>query len=161
VWVAPGPVGAAGWKAPGPAATLSGGEVRAVEPGATATLSQDDLLALVAPIRYELRNDGAEPATALVAAGFPPGGPRRSTARPQLTSNPWPPGIARQELTDVAAARVPFGAVVAGIGRATLAPGARLVNLAAPGPVLLAVEDGSLDFAATVGEGWVRRGTDG
>ncbi len=152
----------AAWVAPG---GPGGGEVRAVAPGAAATLSGGDLLALVAPIRYDLRNDGAVPATVLVAAVFPPDAPRRATSRlpsAQTTAGtPWPPGVLAQSLTGAVVMEVPTGALVGGLGRATLAPGASLRGLAAPGPVLLAVEGGVLDFAGSAGAAWVRRGTDG
>jgi hypothetical protein len=143
----------------------AGGPPRVVAPGTTVDLSGGDLLALAAPIRYILRNDDAEPATALVAAVFAPNDPRRAGSNPPSTSaypgTPWPPGVSAEAKAGGVVTEVPGGAVVAGIGRATLAPGTRLGAFAAPGPVLLAVEGGTLDFVATEGAVWVSRGADG
>jgi hypothetical protein len=141
------------------------GRTRAVAPGATTTLSGGDLLALAAPIRYDLRNDGTEPATALVTAVFPPDLPARSrSSSPSFDGRhgpPWPPNVVVQALTGAVVAELPIGALAAGLGRVTLAPGAQLKDFVASAKVVLAVESGALDFDAAAGAAWVRRGADG
>lgn len=144
----------------------TGGEATTtVSAGTAVTVAAGAFAVLPSSATYTLRNDGAEAATALVAAIFVPGAPSRAVPRsdPAL-ENPvtaWPVGIGVQPLAGGFTTALPQDAVSAGVGRMTLAPGGRIPEITAPGPLLLTVESGTVDLEIGGGAVWVRDGATG
>jgi hypothetical protein len=141
------------------------GTPRPAAAGATLTLSSGDSVALPISSAYTIRNDGVVAATALAVAVYAADEPSRSAppADPALPAplSPWPVELGVQSLVGGTAHGLAEGRATARLGRVTLAPGAALPPLATSGSLLLSVETGSADYAATNGAAWVRNGTNG
>lgn len=117
---------------------------------------------LPAGIGYTVRNTGTMPAALLDVA---------LVALPAFAASPAPPapaeeGVATEILADDLLIDVPSPSAVLALGRTRLGPGERLAWAPAAGPVLVRVEAGELDLAATGSAPWVdgvvgRRSEDG
>lgn len=156
-------VGSASLLSPG--SDTAGDGARTLRPGSRATLATGDLVALSVSASYVLNNTGTRAAGLLVASFFPADDPRRAapSSDPAILpqAGPWPPDLTPQALAGGSVTNVPPGTTTMGIGRMMLSPGAWLSSLMTPGPLLLLVESGTLDFALPTGTAWVRSGANG
>jgi predicted ester cyclase len=134
----------------------------AVNAGTAVPVTAGDFAVLPSSAAYTLTNDGAEPTTAIVAAIFVPGAPSRAVPRsdPALEDPvpAWPAGIGVRPLAGGFTTVLPQVSASAGVGRMILAPGGRVPEITAPGPLLLAVESGTVDVEIAGDAGWVRDG---
>jgi hypothetical protein len=141
------------------------GGVAVVTEGAEVSVAAGDLVALPNSAAYELRNDGPVTATAIVAAAYTPDAPHRTTPRLdpayQVPGTPWTSGVAERTLATGSTTAMPQEPASARFGRITLVSGGRLPEFTAPGPLLLAVESGTVDVETAEGSAWVRDGAEG
>ena len=134
-----------------------GGPADPLAPGAALTVPTGGLVALPAGSHYAIRNEGGTPAVALdltlialvapIDLAYPGGGP---TPTGRIVVRPLA-GWTTTDLASAASTRIAFG-------RATLAPEATLALGDAVGPVLLAVERGTVVLATGGGGAWVQSG---
>jgi hypothetical protein len=147
----------------------SSGSVRGgtsvVVAGTTVTLAAGDLTALPSSSIYELRNDGTLPASLIVVAISLPDAPQRASYRQNtaayLAGTPLPTGVATERLAGGFVTDIPPGPAAGKIGQITLGPGGRLSEFTAPGPLLIAIESGTVDVEPPGSSAWIRDGSIG
>jgi hypothetical protein len=123
-------------------------------PGSTVYLGAAEFAIVPAGVVYETRNDGDEPATLLDLRAD-----RVVGARPIVEPTSDTGGIDSVSLGNVHLTGYASGVAVLSLGRATLAPGARLSWAECAGPVLLAVEAGRVGLDADPNLPWLPDGT--
>jgi hypothetical protein len=146
-------------------ATDGTGNSSTVEAGTDLMLSSGDIVALPASAAYTLRSGRGGPATVAVASIYDPDAPSRTTPRADPAysrlASAWPESTTVQPLAGGLATEVASGPTTGGVGRVTLAPGAALVGLTAPGPLLVGVDTGAVEFAMDDGRLWMHDGKTG
>jgi predicted ester cyclase len=116
---------------------------------------------------FTVQNDGPTPAVLLAVRLAPDRShPERVLGRVHVPGDGqyqrgWPHGVSIEILADGFVDGLPPGPAAIAVGRATLAPETALALGSAAGPVLLAVEAGTLGLDTADGTARVRRGADG
>ena len=127
------------------------GQGRLVPPGTRTRVRPGEALAMSPVVRYRLHGDGSLPDLRAYEVAFPryistslsvagPAAPpaERTVRRPKLPL--------RKLLAEATSTGLPHAGLVVSFGRITLRPGSPLALGAAPGPVLLTVEAGTLEI---------------
>jgi SnoaL-like polyketide cyclase len=125
------------------------GQERPVRPGEHGRLRPGEMLALSPVARYRLLGDPSQPALRAYEVAFPrfaymgPSGPGLANSTAVGTPSPTTLPM-RHLLAEAAQTGLPDDALSASFGRITLPPGEPLALGAAPGPMVLSMESGTL-----------------